>query len=417
MQSAGHIEAPRAAPEARILFVDDEPMILRSIRRLLTARAPNWEMRFAEGGHAALEALAACPVDVIVSDMHMGEMNGADLLREVQDRYPETVRIVLSGHTDQKLVFRTVPVAHQFVSKPFDPALLKTTLSRACELRTLLDSAPMRRVVGKSNDLPSAPPAYAALTRALSSPDVSLSDVAAAIERDVALSAKILQIVSSAFFGLPSGVKSIRSAVTYLGIDTMKALVLSAEVFRALPVKRTARFELAAFQKASLATAHVARKLLEGRPDADDAFMAGLLHDVGQLIIASRLPDDAQAIERCMSDEGASRCEAEQRVIGGTHGELGAYLLGLWGLPQRVVEAVAHHHAPGSVESETFDVVAAVEVASRLVHEALGGDHRPTQAEIDASDAELHRRGLLENSFAWRRVVRQALSAGESTID
>ena len=416
MQAVGHLES--APPKPRILFVDDEPMILRSIRRLLSAAHAKWEMLFVGSGTEALEAMEDNDVDVIVSDMHMEEMNGAELLTRVQRLHPQVVRIVLSGHTDQKLVYRTVPVAHQFLSKPFDPELLRSTLVRACDLRGLLESESMRKMVGRTNDLPSAPTAYTNLINALSDPDVSVMEVGAIIERDVALSAKVTQIVSSAFFGLPKNVSSIRGAVAYLGIDTIKALMLTVEIFTMFRIKKRVGFDIENFQRRSLVTAQLARKMLAGYETADDAFLAGILHDVGQLIIASRMPDSHATIKDLAVEQGLSRHEAETQVLGVTHSDVGAYLLGLWGLPQLIVEAVAHHHSPGAVDEDGLGVVTAVEVASVLADEAEPNqEDRPTADDVQRCTEHLESKGLAERLPEWRKMAREIRSRSSDEGD
>ncbi len=391
-------EAP-PGPRPKILFVDDEPMILRSIRRLLEQLGDDWELLFAPSGAEALEIMAEHEIDVIVSDMHMDRMNGAVLLTRVQHRHPGVVRIVLSGHTDPKLVYRAVPVAHQFLSKPFDPVMLRSTIRRACRLRTLLESEAMRRVVGAKNELPSAPKVYTELVQALSNPEVSVRAVGEIIERDVAMSSRLIQLVSSAFFGLPQRVSTVGGACAYVGIDTIKALVLSVEIFQMFKTRRKS-LSMDEFNHHSLMTGQLAYRMLEGHESADHAFLAGMLHDVGQLIIAARIPDTYTMIREVMDRDEVSVHDAERGVLGMSHADLGAYLLGLWGLPQAVVEAVAGHHRVGRVPEESFGPLGAVQVASRLIHDI---EKNPIESAGLNECAEAL--GLSDRLPQWRKLA------------
>lgn len=363
----------------RILFVDDEPRVLEGLQRLLRPQRHQWEMAFATSGTAALDLLAERPFDVIVSDMRMPGMDGATLLRHVQARYPQMVRIILSGYSELESSLRSLPVAHQFLSKPCEPQLLREVIERACALQELLGDATLRAAVAQLGELPVQPQTYSALIRALEDPDVAMEDVARIVEQDIAMSAKCLQLVNSAFFGLPRRVSTIPQAVRLLGLNMLKALVFTVEVFRTFELPPDAVVAgLEELQAHSLIAARLAARLVPDPGRGDDAFMAALLHDVGKLILATRSADGTfptagwSAAVTYAAEAGVPLVEAEQARLGVTHAEVGAYLLGLWGLPQTILEAVAFHHRPGRVSQRTFDVLGAVHVADYLACEALG---------------------------------------------
>jgi HD-like signal output (HDOD) protein/CheY-like chemotaxis protein len=354
----------------RVLFVDDEPKILEGLRRMLRPQRHEWEMAFAPGGEAALAMLEALPFDVIVSDMRMPGMDGATLLGRVREVHPEVVRIVLSGHTELSQALRVVPVAHQFLAKPCDAEMLRVAVERACHLKALLSDDAIRRTVTALGDLPSLPRTYEALTQALAGPDAPLQLVSKIIEQDVGISAKVLQLVNSAFFGITHSMTSIQGAVSYLGINTLKNLVLSVEIFRAFkPQKDLAGFSLEKLQHHAQLTAHIAARLPVPKHLVDIAVVAAMLHDVGKLILAWKL---SAHFEKVLGEAHAARCpvyQMEERRNGFSHAEIGAYLLGLWGLPYTVVEAVALHHGPNRVPHQNFDVISAVYAANLLAHE------------------------------------------------
>jgi HD-like signal output (HDOD) protein/CheY-like chemotaxis protein len=393
----------------RILFVDDEPKVLEALRRMLRPQRNTWDMAFAPGGEAALALMEASPFDVVVSDMRMPVMDGAALLCRVRELYPQMVRIVLSGHTELSTALRVVPVAHQFLAKPCDPEMLRVAIERACHLKALLNDEPIRRTVAALGDLPSVPRTYEALTQALADPDTPLQKVSNIVEQDVGVSAKVLQLVNSAFFGVAHSVTNIQSAVSYLGINTLKNLVLSVEIFRAFkPQRDLPGFSLEKLQRHAQLTAHIAARLPVPKHLADIAVVAGMLHDIGKLILAWKLSEHFEKVLSEARDVGCPVYEVEERVDGFSHAEIGAYLLGLWGIPYSVVEGVALHHGPNRVPHENFDVVSAVYVANLLAHEldqASSAD--PAVYNLEKYHQEFAEMGIGEVLPQWRAMAAE----------
>jgi putative nucleotidyltransferase with HDIG domain len=230
------------------------------------------------------------------------------------------------------------------------------------------------------------------------------------VEQDVAISAKILQLVNSALFGLAKRVLTVQTAVSYLGIDLIKNLVLTVEVFRAFQGDRQiGGFSMEEVHVHAYLTAQIAARLPSSGHLKDAAYVAALLHDVGKLILMTRLPEQ---FARALAGAHQRECPVqtvEEELIGVTHAEIGAYLLGLWGLPYPVVEAVAHHHTPTRVPSQALDPLATVYVANILAHEV--GPPSPqhgalAQAPIDLS--YLESLGVAEQVPAWRSMAAAA---------
>jgi HD-like signal output (HDOD) protein len=409
MQGTGHLEALSLFPvpaRARIVFVDDDELVLRSIRRLLRGKEKDWDLVFVTDGHAALRELDRAPVDVIVSDVQMANIGGSKLLAAIQESYPDVARIVLSGETDPRAVCRMVPFAHQYLAKPFDAANLDFTLRRACALRSLLTNPSIRQVVGRSNALPAAPATYLELTQALRNPETSTRQVAAIVERDVGIAARVLQIVSSSFFGSPRSVSTISAAVGYLGLDTVRTLVLACEIVRTFtPSGSLGTFSIEQFEEHGLRTGRLARSMLEPGFAADDGFVAGLLHRVGQLVLASRAPHRfAEVLDRAARTD-RTELQVEHELLGVTHAQVGAYLLGLWGLRQRVVEAVAYYPRPERLDT-AFGIPTAVHVASILAKDPdapIGEEPREDMRAIPAR--HLERLGVLDQLPEWRTLA------------
>jgi HD-like signal output (HDOD) protein/CheY-like chemotaxis protein len=393
----------------RVLFVDDEPRILEGLRRMLRPQRYEWEMAFAPGGEAALALMEASPFDVIVSDMRMPGMDGAALLCRVREQYPQVVRIVLSGHTELSTALRVVPVAHQFLAKPCDAEMLRVAVERACHLKALLSDESIRRTVGALGDLPSLPRVFEALTLALNDPDISLQKIARIVEQDVGISAKILQLVSSAFFGIAHSMTNIQSAVSFLGINTLKSLILSVEVFHVFDKRcQLPGFSLEQLQRHARLAAHIAARLPVPKHLTDTALVAGMLHDVGKLILAWKLPERFRKLLADAAEEHCPLYKVEERECGFSHAEVGAYLLGLWGLPYTVVEAVALHHGPNRVPHQSFDAVSAVYVANRLAHELQEpSSDVPLGETIESGQEDLAESVTQEDLAAWRAMAAE----------
>ncbi len=342
----------------RILLVDDDKDVLTTLRGLLWKLRDEIEVVFALGGETALDELTKGDFDVVVSDMVMPGMDGATLLQRVRDEYPDIVRISLSGYAEQEVGFRALPVAHQFLGKPCNAETFRNVINRACRLCALLSDRSLRQALGSVDHLPSLPAVYHELMRAMAQPYVSARTLAKIFEKDPALCAKLLQLVNSACFGPVKYVTRIDQAVAYLGIQLIKNLVLTVNVFAAFD-KATSKCGISfeALQEHSLMTARLASRLTSDPNRSQEAFTAGLLHDIGIV-----------ALELC-APEGSDNHNIDAST---THASAGAYLLGLWGLPYPTVEAVAFHHQPELVNETTFDLTWMVHVADGLVHEAMG---------------------------------------------
>jgi putative nucleotidyltransferase with HDIG domain len=390
----------------KVLFVDDDARVLQALKILLRHNLERWDMAFAVGGQAALDKLKEEYFDVIVSDMRMPGIDGAALLRRVQEEYPHMLRIVLSAYTDLESVLRVVPVAHQFMTKPCEVAVLEDAIERACSMSALVSDAAMRRRVGKIDRLPSLPRVYSALIRTLSQPDVPAADVVRILKQDIAICAKLLQLANSSFFQLAQRITSVERAVVYLGFNMIKNLVLSVELFQAAK-SIPEGFSVDLLQRHSLATANLASRLLGPKEKREDAFMAGLLHDIGKLVFAQEYPEHLDRIRAAMRTDERPEFIVEQELAGVSHAEVGAYLLGLWGLPDAIVQAVAHHHMPHRMEESNFDVLSATYVANHLVneHTRLSPNGTRNRQEIDRS--YLAARGALNKLGMWREIASE----------
>ncbi len=333
----------------KILFVDNDQKTTQKSKKMLNAMCPDWKIENTASGEEALDFMSKSPFDVIVSDIRIQGMDGIDLLETVSKRYPETVRIIHSEFSD----LRSTMIVHQFLLKPCCAETMKNTIVRTCKLQDLLRDETLRKVVTGIKNLPSLPSLYNLIVEEMQSPDGSLKKVGHLISQDVSMSAKILQLVNSAFFALPQKITDPQQASVFVGIETLKSLVLSIHVFSSL----TKDAELCGFSpikmwRHSLRTGRLAGDIARAeeadRQVVEEAMIAGMLHDIGKLILL-KIPQKYKEVMDLIEKTGCTDAEAEFSVMEASHSELGAYLLGLWGLPGNVVESVAFHHNPSEL--------------------------------------------------------------------
>ena len=392
-----------------LLFVDDEPKLLDGLKRSLRSMRHEWDMTFAEGGEEALKVLEQTPIDIVVSDMRMPKMDGAQLLDEIQRRYPHIVRIILSGHSDKEMIFHSIGATHQFLAKPCEVEQLKMTILRACRLREVLTNDSLRTLVTGMRAIPSLPTLFMDIKKEAESKAPSLKAVGDIIAKDIGMTAKLLQLVNSAYFGLAKDVSTAEQAVIILGLDTIQSLVLSVHVFSQFPSDKAAHFHVDRLWQESLQIGTVAKAIAKAERsaplDIERSYTAGLLHAVGILLLAGNVPDRYDAVLTEASAKGCAIWESEQSTFGATHAEIGAYLLGLWGLSDPIVEAVAYHHRPGDCAGESFSPLTAVHVAKALQHTRSEPATEDARSRLDM--AYLDKLKLTGRLPCWQELAEQ----------
>jgi HD-like signal output (HDOD) protein len=351
-----------------ILFVDDERDLLEGLRARLYKHRRDWNMMFVASGAEALAVFEQQHIDLVVSDVRMPGMDGGQLLTTVKQRWPTTVRIIVSGYADPVQAVRLTSLCHQYIAKPCDSQVLENMIERCFNLQDVLAQEPLRRVVGRIGKLPALPKTYGRLQAALSQPNVTVGEIADIVTADAAIASKVLQITNSAFFRLRKPMVRIKDAVTYLGFATIRNLVLSAEIFsqwKSPP--NSLGVDPEQLQNHAQLAAAACKSLAGGRVTPDDAWLAGLLHDIGYWVLAQECPEELEKALALSRSQGLPLVDCERLTTGATHAEIGAYLLGLWGLPYSIVEAVALHHAPASVSPQGYDLLGALAVSHALL--------------------------------------------------
>jgi len=390
------------------MFVDDEPMVLKGLQRTLRKMRGEWEMVFADSGRQALDILASEPFDVIVSDLKMPEMDGEQLLTEVKSKHPQVVRIILSGHVEQETTFKSVQLAHQSLAKPCEADMLKQTLNQLFAIRSLLEDESIKRIVSQTETLPSLPEVYTEVIGELQSTDPSIKKVGEIISSDLGMTAKILQIVNSAFFGLVRKIGNPREAVMLLGTETIKALVLSVKIFSEFNQKKYAWFDFDHLFNHSLSvsmfTQTISKEEHLDKNLVNNALMAGMFHDLGKLILVTNFQEPYRRILTEAQETGQDLWGLENEMFGTSHAEIGAYLMGLWGLEYSIIEAIAFHHYPAKSLSNATGLLTAVHFGDVYDRSKNGCTAENGLSRLD--HRYLDNLGVADRIKGWQRICK-----------
>jgi HD-like signal output (HDOD) protein len=354
---------------ARILCVHDDTAVLESMRRALLEHERSWEVRLATSADSGLATFGEWPPDCIVAGVGP-HLDGIGLLTQVRDRRPETIRIAYGGSGEAEAGLRAMKIAHRGLpGGSFNTERFLDAIRRAIQLRDIVTQPQMRALLGRVGALPAVPGVFAELTRRLEDPSVSVFELGEIVSEDPALAAQVLRFANSAYFGRDQSVSSLTDATARLGTRVLRSLVLTAEVYHRFPVPPALTPMLEAQQRHASLVARIASSLEPRGQWKDDAFTAGLLHDVGKLVFVARLPDTYLELLADAEESGREVYEMEIAQFGVHHGTLGACLLGMWGLPSHVVEAVQAHHDISFEIPHALNATRAVALADRLAHD------------------------------------------------
>lgn len=344
-----------------ILFVDDDSNIIGGIRRMMYSMRDEWDLYFANGGKEAIDLLDHNNIDVIISDIRMPGIDGTQLLTFVRDNYPQIVRITLSGYANDNTSIKNSRIVHQSLSKPATKESVKHAIEKAYNLRKRLNNDELLKIINGIDSLPSLPEIYLKLENEINSPNSSIEKLSKIIETDPIISAKILQLTNSAFFGLANRISNISQALNFLGIKLIQNLVLSIKLFSAIDSNGPDVEVYHKIWEHSNKTAFIAKQISTikkiSKSDIEECYLGGLLHDIGKIVLLEK-STDKKIVEQLSLAEHANEYPIN------LHADIGAYLLGIWGLPDSIVEAVAFHHSDEIFFSEELNVAKVVYIAN-----------------------------------------------------
>ncbi len=406
------LSADATGVRKRILIVDDDSNVLEGYRRLLRNQRDVWEVVFCNSSAQALQHLSTESFDVLVTDMQMPGMTGAELMEQAIEVAPEVARIVLTGYASMTSSVEASDMAHQILNKPCDLDSLREAIEHSCQIQSMITSDRVKQAIGRVGRLPSPPTLYHQLNRVLEKDSTDASIITHIIEQDMAIAAKLLHLVNSAFFGLRRRVSSLEQAVTLLGVRQLRDIVLATHVFESFPKTSTGSgLNLERLRKHSVAVGKLARSIMMeeggGRELADQAFISGLLHSFGMLVLASNgFAKYNKAVDYCHRKQ-RTLSEVETVLFGVTHAEAGGYILGLWKIPPVIVEAVLMHQHPSQLATASWSPLSAVHIADALLHEYEQSAAPYPGARLDQDYIE--KLGLEPRLDTWRLLAKAQL--------
>jgi putative nucleotidyltransferase with HDIG domain len=403
----------------QILLVGTEPGLAPGSPTLSSPLKDQWTFSCVGNGTQAVELLEKTRFQAVVSELRLPDMSGIQLLDQVIQRTPSAHRFILADLTDRQTMLKCVGTAHQFLSKPCDSTKLEAALDRAFRMEVLFGNEVVKQMVTQMRKVPSPPAIYFQIVKELQSPAASMENIGAIISQDMAVTGKLLQMVNSAAFGLQRPVSSPAEAVMYLGIETTKSLVLLAHTYSHFDRIPPSIFSVDGLWRHSLAAGRLARAIARaersGEEVVDQSFTAGLLHDMGKLVLAANQPEAYGRVNTEARRSQVALWEAEFKAFGATHAEVGAWLAAVWGLPIQIIEALALHHHPSRFLSEGFSPLSAVHAGNALEHEVQADGTEPGVARLDLE--YLGNQGWTERIEAWRELGRNFAPRSNSGTD
>jgi HD-like signal output (HDOD) protein len=386
-----------------ILLVGKDPALVREWRNRIDDPANAqivWTAEFAGTGAEAFGLTNKFKYDAIVADVCLPDMNGVELLDQIMDRHPGSIRVAMSDIADMANTVKCIGKAHHHILKPCDVQTMINALNDAVELEAWMPSEAVQKLMTQMRRIPSPPNIYFEVISELRSPNASVERIADLIAQDPAITAKLLQLANSAVFGLHMQIVRPIEAISYLGLETSATLMLLAHTFSSFAQLELSGFSVESLWRHSVLTGQLARRIAQTEDATgeiiDQAFTAGLLHDIGKLLVGANLPAAFGQVMTLARKANCSAWEAENQLIpGASHAELGGCVLGIWKLPRPVVEAVALHHRPGRLIEPVFSPLTAVHAANVIAHEVCPQDMAlaPSKLDVDyLKDLGLERR-------------------------
>ncbi|PPD33569.1 MAG: hypothetical protein CTY19_07415 [Methylomonas sp.] len=393
-----------------ILFVDDNDNVIQGLKRQLRPFRDEWQLYFANNAEAALAVMENQPIDLIVSDMLMPDIRGEELLLTIKQLYPATIRIIFSGYSDETTLRKALEVAHQYFCKPCNIETLRESISQIFQIQTTIDNPRIIQSLGDPSQLPSLPKIYHDINAAIASETSTVVALADIFARDMVLSARLLQLVNSPYFGIRQRISSLSEAIGMVGIKMLNNLVLSLHIKNAFPVtdpKMLGYLEYLwqdAWQVASLAKCiSLAENQPEDRPD--QAYLGGLLHNLGLLVFMSRGSDQLKTFMHEVKNSKTPVHQLERQTFGFTRYEAAAYLLSLWKIPPRIIESVLLQNTPNDSDYDGMNALTAVHVAAYLLKPSCD-----RLFEIDLDQDYLQRIHKIQRLPHWQTLAESTLA-------
>ena len=346
-----------------ILFVDDELPILKSLNRLFMDT--EYEVLTAGSGEEALEILADEKVDIVITDMRMPVMDGYQLLEKIKERHPNVLRIILSGYSEKNTILAALQknLAKLYILKPWDNDKLILLVDQIFETENILHDSNLLDLINNTDELPTLKSSYLQIMDLIDT-DADLVKIASAIERDHSVATKVLHIINSAFYDVKTG--SVKHAIAFLGLSNIRNILLATSIVDSFNMSGIYGTRLEMLWNHSFICSKIVNmiygKLLNKKLSESES-SAGLLHNIGIVLLLKIFPEQYIEIFRRTEKEKNNLLQIEQESLHVTHQQAGGYLLKWWELPYPIVEAALYHHTPFATGIINHELIYAVNIA------------------------------------------------------
>lgn len=358
--------------ERTILLVDDEEYVLTALRRSL--RREGWNILAASDGVLGMRLLQANKVDLVIADMRMPGMDGGAFLDKVRQYHPQVLRVIMTGYTERESVRRIFcqAEAHDMLAKPWDDQELRQLLHELLDHRAEIETHGLQELISRVTPLPVLPQVFSEIAALLDGrEEPAIEQVAAAVLREPAVCAKLLQVSNATFFGQRRRVDTVSRAIAVLGLGLTKDLVLASSIFEVLQAPTCEGISYDRLWRHALGCGLVARRLAEVQGQRAEireaAMLSCMLHDIGKLAMAKAAPAAYAQVARLIETQGLRTAAAERQVLGTTHAEMGGHLARGWNLPLPIVDTV-RCHSDTDLKAKPSYLLSSVHLADYCTH-------------------------------------------------
>ncbi len=364
---------------ARLLFIDHDPAVLDAYRQALASMSTLWTIDCVQSKSEAVAAATQNPPDILVAALEADEEKDLDALSQISKAAPHAHAFIAINEERTARLQATLETNWRYLPRPCPADRLLFECQRCLALDSWLENPLIKEIVASRAEFQSLPPLYLKIVSLINSPHASTDQIAEAISTDLAFSSKVLETVNSSFYAFEDKVSDIAEAVSILGLDSIKNLALAIQLFNRAGQSAERHALVNELWHHSVSVAVVARRIslyeTEDSKSAEEAYSAGLLHDIGKLVLLDAAPEAFAEARHLSRDDSIPLWQAETQTIGCNHAELGAYLLATWDLPEALSEAAALHHQPVNRCRSGFPAVAAVYVANTIVRQRGNANH------------------------------------------
>ena len=342
-----HRPIKKLMPVTNFLYVGHEGACADQMASVVAECQADWQLNRTADAASAIDIVMQRNISIVIAGYGEDLEGCGDLFRTLLESCPGVVRLAMIPEPLYSSADLAMLSAHQAVVADSSAKVVKAVLERAVSVRGKLQANPrMEGLLSKINTIPTPPALYFKVREEIHSPDSNAHSIAVLVARDAVLTARILRMVNSGLFALPFSIADLDHAIALLGTQTVLGLVLSVHLYKSRPLPG---INMDALWRHSFVVSAVARHItseLGGiRDDVSASGVAGLLHDIGSLVLLANFPDSYPALIRQADGDESVLLLLELESLGVDHAELGGIIVDLWCLPDAVVAAVAEHHA------------------------------------------------------------------------